>query len=153
MKIMDFMVRSAVILHLESETKEAVLDELSRALAKAVPVFDEKRLFDVLKEREDLHSTGIGDGIAIPHGRVTDIDTPVISFARSQKGIDFASADGEPAKLFFLLISPEHTSIQYLRILAQLSRYLHNPHVRQKLVDAKSIEDIFLTIGEEDMKF
>ena len=153
MKIMEILVRDAVILDLESETKDGVLAEMASSLAKACPEVDSNRLLDVLVEREGLQSTGIGEGVAIPHGKMNGLDGLVASFARSRKGVDFASIDGQPTHLFFLLVVPEHSGGQHLKALARISRFFRDSAFRDKLTDAEELSDIFSVIEEEDAKF
>jgi PTS system nitrogen regulatory IIA component len=153
MKIMDILVRDAVILELESESKESLLAEMARSLAKAVPALDADSLYTVLVEREELQSTGIGEGVAIPHGKMPGLDNLVASFARSPKGVDFASIDGQPTELFFLLVVPEHSGGQHLKALARISRFFRDADFRKKLAEAKVLEDIFAAIEQEDAKF
>jgi PTS system nitrogen regulatory IIA component len=153
MKIMDILARDAVILDLESDNKDGVLDELARSLAKAVSALDADRLLQVLVEREGLQSTGIGEGVAIPHGKMPGLEGLVASFARSRKGVDFASIDGQSTHLFFLLVVPEHSGGQHLKALARISRFFRDSAFREKLSDAESLEDIFSAIDEEDAKF
>ncbi len=100
MKIMDILVRDAVIVDLASETKSDVLAEMASALAKAEPALDAGRLLEVRTERGALQSTGIGEGVAVPHGKMPGLDRLVASFARSVTGIDFDSIDGPPAAPF-----------------------------------------------------
>jgi PTS system nitrogen regulatory IIA component len=153
MKIMDILVKDAVILDLESDTKDGLLAEMARALAKSVPGLDAERLLEVLIEREGLQSTGIGEGVAIPHGKMAGLASLVASFARSRSGVDFASIDGQPTQLFFLLVVPEHSGGQHLKALARISRFLRDAEFRQKLTDAEGGQDIFAAIDEEDAKF
>ncbi len=153
MKIMDILVKEAVILDLESSTKDDVLAEMSRHLAGAVPSVDEGRLLQVLRDREGLQSTGIGEGVAIPHGKLPGLERLLASFARSVKGVDFASIDGQPTSLFFLLVVPEHSGGQHLKALARISRFFRDPGFRRKLVEATSLDDVFKGIEEEDAKF
>jgi PTS system nitrogen regulatory IIA component len=107
----------------------------------------------VLLERERLGSTGIGDGIAIPHGKLRDINDLVLSFGRSAEGIDFESMDGKPVHLFFLLVAPETCAGIHLRALARIARLLKNGTVRKKLAKVDSREDIFSIIQQEDEDF
>ena len=153
MKIMDILVRDAVILDLESGTKDGVLAEMARALAGAEPSVDADRLLEVLREREGLQSTGIGEGVAIPHGKMPGLDRLMASFARSVPGIDFESIDGQPTQLFFLLVVPEHSGGQHLKALARISRFFRDGEFRQRLNEAGSLDDIFKCIEEEDAKF
>ena len=153
MKIMDILVKDAVILDLASSTKDDVLAEMARALAKAEPSLNEERLFQVLMEREGLQSTGIGEGVAIPHGKMSGLDQQVASFARSVGGVDFASIDGQPTQLFFLLVVPEHSRGQHLKALARISRFCRDATFRSKLTAAESLDEAFRIIEEEDAKF
>ncbi|MBW2385572.1 MAG: PTS sugar transporter subunit IIA [Deltaproteobacteria bacterium] len=153
MKIMDILVRDAVILDLVSKTKADLLAEMAGALAKAEPSVDAERLLQVLIEREGLQSTGIGEGVAIPHGKMSGLDGLVASFARSRQGVDFESIDGQLTQLFFLLVVPEHSGGQHLKALARISRFFRDPQFRQKLVEAEELDEIFAAIDEEDAKF
>ena len=153
MKIMDILVRDAVILDVESGAKEGLLAEMARALAKSVPALDPDRLLEVLMEREALQSTGIGEGVAIPHGKIAGLETLVASFARCRDGLDFDSIDGQPTQLFFLLVVPEHSGGAHLKALARISRFFRDPEFREKLVEAESIESVLDAIEAEDTKF
>ena len=153
MKITDILVEDAVILDAESDTKSALLEEMAGALAAAVPGLEVDRLLKVLSEREALQSTGIGEGVAIPHGKVVGLDGLVASFARSRKGIDFDAIDQQPTHLFFLLVVPEHSAGQHLKALARISRFLRDDEFRQGLMEAEDLESIFAAIEQEDGKF
>ena len=153
MKIMDILVKDAVILDIESTTKGDVLGELSAALSEAEPDLDPERLLEVLLERESLQSTGIGDGVAIPHGKMPGLSRLVASFARSREGVDFESIDGQKTHLFFLLVVPEHSGGQHLKALARISRFFRDAAFRKALAEADSLDEVFLAIEEEDAKF
>ncbi len=100
MKISDILVREASILDLKSTTKDDLLAEMAGALAAAEPALEADPLLSVLREREALQSTGIGEGVAIPHGKMGGLDRLVASFARSTEGVDFDSIDGQPTQHF-----------------------------------------------------
>jgi len=110
MKLSDLLAEESVIPDLKATDKTGVLEELVEVLRKHDPSLDKNALVKVLLERERLGSTGIGDGIAIPHGKFYGVDRPIISFGRSRKGLEFDSVDGEPAYLFFLLVAPENSA-------------------------------------------
>ncbi len=152
MKIMDILVRDAVILNLGVPSKRDVLMEMSNALAKVEPQIEADRLLEVLLEREALQSTGIGEGVAIPHGKLVGLNRLVASFARSSEGIDFESIDGQATHHFFLLVVPEHSGGQYLKALARISRFFRDAAFRQKLSEGDSLEDMIGAIEEEDAK-
>jgi len=150
MKIMDILVKDALILNLGVRTKRDVLAEMSAALAKVEPQIEADRLLEVLLEREELQSTGIGEGVAIPHGKMAGLDRLVASFARSPEGVEFDSIDGQPTHHFFLLVVPEHSGGQYLKALARISRFFRDAAFRQRLSEAETLEDVLRTIEDED---
>jgi PTS system nitrogen regulatory IIA component len=152
MKIMDILVSDAVILDLGTGGKHEVLTEMASALAKVEPQIEADRLLEVLMEREALQSTGIGEGVAIPHGKMAGFDRLVASFARSPEGVDFDSIDGQPTHHLFLLVVPEHSGGQYLKALARISRFFRDPAFRQQLTDAETTRDVIRAIAEEDSK-
>jgi PTS system nitrogen regulatory IIA component len=153
MKMLDILDRECIIPELRSRTKKEVLEELAGALLNCKADLDKEALVEVLLEREQLGSTGIGDGIAIPHGKVPDLDELIVSFGRSTPGVEFDSMDGRPTHLFFLLIAPENSAGVHLRALAKISRLLKSAHFRQRLLEAGTEEELFRVIQEEDKKF
>ena len=136
MKILDILHKDCIIPELRSQNKQEVLEELAEALFQHKDNLNKEDLVEVLMERERLGSTGIGDGIAIPHGKIQDLDALMLSFGRSPGGIDFDSMDGRPTHLFFLLIAPENSAGVHLRALAKISRLLKSATFRQKLMEA-----------------
>jgi PTS system nitrogen regulatory IIA component len=153
MKITDILVREASILDLKSSAKDDLLAEMADALAAAEPALEAGALLGVLREREALQSTGIGEGVAIPHGKVEGLDRLVAAFARSTGGVDFDSIDGQPTQLLFLLVVPEQSGGQHLKALARISRFFRDASFREKLLVADDLEEIFRAIEEEDAKF
>jgi PTS system nitrogen regulatory IIA component len=152
MKIMEILARDAVLLDLGVRTKREVLAEMAASLAKVEPQIEAGRLLEVLLEREALQSTGIGEGVAIPHGKLPGLDRLVATFARSVAGVDFDSIDGQPTHHFFLLVVPEHSGGQYLKALARISRFFRDAGFRRKLTEGESLEDVIRAIEEEDAK-
>jgi len=153
MKIMDILVKDAVILDVESKEKPAILEQLAGALAAAEPGVEAGQLLEVLVERESLQSTGIGDGVAIPHGKVPGLSRLLASFARSRDGVDFESIDGQKTHLFFLLVVPEHSGGLHLKALARISRFFRDAAFRKALMEAETRDDVVRAIEEEDAKF
>jgi PTS system nitrogen regulatory IIA component len=153
MKITDILVREASILDLKSTAKDDLLAEMASALAAVEPALEADQLLTVLREREALQSTGIGEGVAIPHGKVDGLDRLVAAFARSKEGVDFDSIDGQPTQLLFLLVVPEQSGGQHLKALARISRFFRDASFREKLLGATELEEIFRAIEEEDAKF
>src|SRR5258706_7226592 len=122
MKILDILPPENILADLQGTSKLAVLEELAGSLAEHHPAISKQRLVDVLLEREKLGSTAIGEGIAIPHGKLPKLSGVVAAFGRSRAGVDFQSLDGGLTQLFFLLVAPEDASVAHLKTLAPGSR-------------------------------
>jgi len=152
MKITSSLSEDSLIPELKSKNKNDVVRELAEAVSHAEPSIGVTELVQILLEREKLGSTGIGSGVAIPHGKIPNLDHIVAAFGRSKPGIDFDSQDGEPAHLFFVLVAPENTAGLHLKALAKLSRLLKDPHFRDKLMAATDAKAIYAQISEEDEK-
>jgi PTS system nitrogen regulatory IIA component len=152
MKIVDLLNPAAIVADLKASDKMAALGELADAVLLVDSNLNRGEIMKVLQERERLGSTGIGEGVAIPHGKLKDIDKLLISFGRSTSGVEFDSMDGKPAKLFFLLLAPEQSVGIHLKTLARISKLLKSSAVRRRLLDAGDKEDIYRVIGEEEEK-
>lgn len=153
MKILDILDRPMIIPQLSSRTKEGVLRELVHVLVQTEKQLDENRLMEILLERESLGSTGIGEGVAIPHGKSKDVKRLMASFGRSLPGMDFQALDGKPTHLFFLLVAPENSAGVHLKALAQISRLMKDQGLRKRLMETKSVDEIFALFEEEDEKY
>jgi PTS system nitrogen regulatory IIA component len=152
MKIVEFLRPDAVIANVTASTGQGVLAELCRPLAATHKV-DAQRLLEVLLEREKLGSTGIGDGVAIPHGKVAGLPGLVASFGRAAAGVDFRAIDGKPTHLFFALFAPENSAGAHLKALARISRIFKNPAFRDSILKAEGAERIYRLIEAEDGKY
>ncbi len=152
MRIIDFLRLDAVIPSLQASAKEEALSELAEPIANANPQLDKAGLLKTLISRENLGSTGIGGGVAIPHGKYDGLDHLVASFGRSAKGIDFSSMDHKPAYLFFLLVAPKNCAGDHLKALARISRLFKDPLLKSSLQKAETREEIFGMIEEYDLK-
>ena len=152
MKICDVLDREAILAELKSQNKKGILEELVAPVAKIAGVNPES-LVKVLMERERLGSTGIGGGIGIPHGKMKDIESLVLGFGLSRKGVDFESLDGKPTHIFFLLVTPENSTGLHLKLLARISRILKNEPFKERLINASDGDEIFSIIKEEDEEF
>ena len=153
MKITEILRPEAVVEELKSTTKAGALEELSAVIERVSGISLKERLVHALEERERLGSTGIGDGIAIPHGKLKDVKVMMAAFGRSPRGLDFQSIDGKPAHIFFLLVAPEDMAGPHLKALAMISRLLKEPSRRKAFMEAKTREDIYRLISEGDEKF
>jgi len=151
-KIMDFLNKKAVAGSLKSTDKEGVIRELVDLLAKADEIKNKEELVKALMMRESLGSTGIGQGIGIPHAKSQNVKNLVAAFGLSQKGVNFDSLDGEPVYIFFLLIAPEESAGPHLKALARISRMLKDKFFREMLKKAKDEKEILHIIQEEDSK-
>jgi len=152
-KITDFLSVQTVIPALAQQEKNAVLEELAGWLAANHPNLDAKRVLSVLMERERISTTAIGEGVAIPHGKLPGLERIFGVFARSSEGVDFNSLDGGPTHLFFVLIAPEGAAADHLKALARISRLLKGEAFRRRLMAAKSNQELFTLIADEDDKF
>ncbi len=150
MRIQDIIPPEAVVDGLLAETKEEVLRELSEAICRRLPALSPVRLTAILMDREALGSTGIGEGVAIPHGKIPGIDRLVAVFGRSRGGVQFASLDGKPARLFFLILAPENSAGMHLKALARISRLLKDQRFRGRLLAAEGVEELSQVLREED---
>jgi len=128
----------AVLLDSQASSKSAIIAEIVGLL----PSIDPDQALAVVMEREKLGSTGIGHGIAIPHGRLPDLDAPVTALARHAAGVDFDAIDGRPVHIVVLLLAPENEDRSHLEILASLARTLQQKPVRQAIMQADSTETI-----------
>ena len=153
MKLSELIDEVNIIPELKAKDKTGVLEELADTIVNHEPLLDKGALVKVLLERERLGSTGIGDGVAIPHGKFHGIRQPIISFGRSRKGLDFESMDGEPAYLFFLLVAPENSASIHLKALAKIARILKNSNFRRVLLEAPTREELYQTIIQNDEEF
>ena len=152
MKILDVMPKEAILDDLKSQNKKGLLEELVAPLAASTDLNSDD-LVRVLMERERLGSTGIGGGIGIPHGKIKDLESLVLGFGLSRKGIDFESIDGEPTHIFFVLITPEDSTGLHLKLLARISRILKNDQFKEQLLNAADQDEIFDIIKQEDEEF
>ena len=150
LKILDFLSPAAVSAELTATTKRAVLEELVTLLAKDGKVKDVGATVDVLMERESIGSTGIGQGIAIPHAKTDQAGEVVAAFGLSRRGVQFNSLDGEPVFIFFLLVAPSTAAGVHVKALGRISGLLKNKFVRQALRDAREPGEILRIIREED---
>jgi nitrogen PTS system EIIA component len=152
MKILDFLSPERIIPKMKSRDKKGVIDELAEAIANTTSA-ENVEIAKVLLEREQLGSTGIGDGIAIPHGRLSSIDSIVMGFGSSEQGIEYDSIDNNPVNIFFLLLTPENSTGGHLRVLAQISKLLKNKQFKTNLTNAKSTQEVIEIVREADENF
>ncbi len=144
----DMFSKERVNFDLKSGTKDAVISELIEILYKDGKVTDKEEVKKAVLHREEEFSTGIGMGIAIPHGKCSAVTEAAITFGLSKNGIDYESMDDKPAHLFFLIAVPENSSDIHLKALSEISRKLMHTEVRDKIYEAKNFEE-FIKVFED----
>lgn len=149
MNILDYLHKETILTDLGATDKKGVIDELSMPVAKRTNIARED-IARVLMERERLGSTGIGDGIAIPHGKLSGLETLIAGFGLSRKGVDFDTMDGKPAHIFFLLLSPDDSTGLHLMLLARISRLLKDQRFKANLKNAADADAVMRNIAEAD---
>jgi len=152
MKITEILDKRGIKIGMEATEKEDALIELVDLLAEVKEIGDKKSIVKALIERESLGSTGIGQGIAIPHGKTERVDDIVAILGISRKGVDFEALDGEPVYIFFLLVAPKDNAGPHLKALAQISRLLRDSYFCELLKRCKMPDEIYELIRKEEDK-
>ncbi len=152
MKIVEFLNEKAVVANIKATDKEGVIRELVDVLAKAEGIRNKEELVKVLLSRESLGSTGIGQGVGIPHGKSNIVKRLVAAFGICHPGVNFDALDGEPVYIFFLLVAPEDSAGPHLKGLARISRLLKDKFFRESLKALTDEKSILKLIREEDAK-
>ena len=147
MPLNDLVAPNAILPALKVNNKKQALHDLA-ARAAVLSGQSEKAIFEILMQREKLGSTGVGRGIAIPHGRIAGLPRIVSLFAKLEEPIDFEALDGEPVDLIFLLLAPEHAGADHLKALARISRLLREPSTIEKLKAAKDRAALYSVLTE-----
>lgn len=154
MKIMDFLSKDAVTVNIKSTEKDGVIKELVDLLLAAENIDKKNRnkLIELLKNREALGSTAIGQGVGIPHAKSDCVTKLIAAFGISKKGVDFDSLDGEPVYIFFLILAPQDSAGPHLKALARISRLLKDKYFRESLKNAADEKTVLKIIQQEDEK-
>ncbi len=153
MKIVDFVTPELIVCDLAARDKGEVIDALAARVAAHVAAVDRESLVRVLLARERLASMAIGEGVAIPHGKLATVDKLLACVGRAPRGVDFDSMDGQPTHLFFLLIAPDDSTGVHLRALARISRLFKSVDVRTRLMQAEDAGAMYRVIADEDAKY
>ena len=150
MKITDLISNDSIILDLEATSKKQVIEEISKFVSRKSNLNHEK-IAEVLHEREEICSTAVDEGVAIPHGKLSGLNKIICILARSKKGIDFDSLDEKPTHIFILILSPENSSNLHIQALSTISKIFKNPKLRESVLKSDTIDEIYdLIIGEND---
>jgi PTS system nitrogen regulatory IIA component len=147
---MDFLCPEAICIDLKAQDKKSAITELADQIAKAKKSRKTSEIIETVMEREKLGSTGIGQGVAIPHGKTDAVSEQIGALGVSQKGVEFNSLDGEPVHLIFLLVGPVEASGDHLKALSRISRLFKDKFFRQALREAKSVAEVVKIIQHED---
>jgi PTS system nitrogen regulatory IIA component len=150
---MDLLQDDLILEELKATEKIGVIREFTGLLKQRGRIDNEDDLFRALVDRESLGSTGIGNGVAIPHGKLNSITDMIVAFGRSSTGVDFQSMDGKPVYLFFLLVTPQDNPGEHLKALARISRILKNQALRDNLRQATGRQELQRLIFDEDRKY
>ena len=153
MKITDILKKEHILADLTFNDKEGVLEEISEFLVKKGAIKTQQTLLVALIEREKLGSTGIGENVAIPHAKLEEVNSIVTFFGRSQKGVEFDSLDQKPVHFICLVIAPINSTGLHLKALARISRLLKNPNLRDAVLYATNVDQIYSILADEDSKF
>ncbi|MBI5787729.1 MAG: PTS sugar transporter subunit IIA [Candidatus Schekmanbacteria bacterium] len=148
-KITQLLRPENIRLYLKATDKTSAIEEMVDMIGEE-NIADREELLNCLYEREKLETTGVGEGIALPHGRTDAVKDMHVVFARSKEGVEFQSLDDKPVYLLFLITAPRNESTKVLKMLAKLSRFLNNPSFRQELLDVKSTQDIINMFKEKE---
>jgi len=152
MKILDFLNNETIVTELKATDKNGVLEELTLPVSQLTRT-DHKELVRVLIEREHLGSTGIGDGIGIPHGKLKGLSSLVLGIGLSRRGVNFDAMDGKPTHIFFLLLTPENSTDLHLKLLARISKILKGESFKEKILRTSDKEAVINLIKEIDEEF
>lgn len=147
MNLTEYSDPASIRLDLQAGDKEQVIRGLVDLLARRGVIQDREALVTTLMEREGLGSTGIGHGVAIPHGRTRELSAPALAFGRTSEAVDFDAIDGQPTRLFFLLVAPENGGSEYLHLLARIARLMKDAPTREQLLEAGSAEEVLALLG------
>lgn len=152
MNLLDILDERLVLVGLQASDKRGVIEELARALTASGKISDQESVLQAVLEREKIMSTGIGKGVAIPHGKCGAVKELAGVLGIKREGIDFAALDEQPVFLFFLLVSPPDVSGPHIRALAHISRLLRHDNLRKMLIDAKTPQEVLAIIAAEEQR-
>jgi len=152
LKIAEILQEQCVVADIRGKTKKEIITELVEALANARLVKDVEPVVNVVMDREKLGSTGIGNGVAVPHGKLKNINNIMCAFGRSQNGVDFDAVDRAPVHIFFLVLAPEDSASLHLKVLSRITKILRDQSLRKKIIKLTNVRELYTSILEEDEK-
>lgn len=143
MPVLEFLSPDSVVFSLRARAKKQILQELGAHAGRQLPALDAQAVFETLQQRERLGSTGIGDGVAIPHGKLAGLDRLFGLVARLERPVDFEALDGQPVDIVFLLLAPEGAGADHLKALAQVARLLREPGILDRIRAARDAHALY----------
>jgi len=152
MRLSDILKPENVKLPIEAHDKAGVIEELIGVLASNGDLGDVDRVRSAVLERENTRTTGIGDGLAIPHGKTDGVDQLVMAFGRCREPVDFEAVDGKPVSLVWLLSSPTDKTVPHINALARISKIMAKADVRKQLMAAGTAREVYAIVADEDEK-
>ncbi|MBT4288279.1 MAG: PTS sugar transporter subunit IIA [Deltaproteobacteria bacterium] len=152
MNLSDYLNGSRIVLNLQGENKKQVLEKLVEILGNQISI-NQQNIVDLLEVREKLSTTGIGFGIAIPHCKSSEVSELQIVVGRFEQGVDFDALDDNPVKLLFLLVAPEQSSSEHLKVLAKIARIAKDAEIREQILQITDSNAVFDYIKERESKF
>jgi PTS system nitrogen regulatory IIA component len=153
MKLLNYLKEEWIIPELSGRDKPSILKELCQVLVKPCGAASSEELLEILLDREKQMSTGVGEGVAIPHGRLEKLKHFLISFGRSTRGVDFDSIDEKPCQIFFMVMAPKNSGVENVNLLGRIARLMKDPSFKKKLLGAKTQQEIFQVISDEDERY
>ena len=150
MSLLDLLTEQAVIVGFQGNSKTEIIEELAQVLEPQERILERDEVIEAVLERERIMSTGIGNGIAIPHGKTGSVSELVAAFGTKKEGIDVESLDGEPAYIFFMLVSPKDASGPHVRMLAAVSRLLTDDGCRRALIEAATPQEVISIVARSE---
>jgi PTS system nitrogen regulatory IIA component len=152
LKLADILRESCVVADIKGVTKREILFEMVETLKKAKLIDDIEPVVEIIMEREKLGSTGIGDGVAIPHGKMKKLNTILCVAGRSKEGVNFDAVDRRPVHIFFLVLAPEDSASMHLKVLSRISKVLRDQSFKKNILKLADAHDIYTNIIEADDK-
>ncbi len=143
MHLADYLSTDQIITGLTARTKTEVLKELLQPLVQKYTFLDPQETLEVLINRENLGTTGIGEGVAIPHGKIHALEEIILTVGLSPQGVDFAALDHKPVHIFFMVLAPEKSAGKHLKILASISRLLQDPDFKESFLNSQSRDELW----------
>ncbi len=153
MKLKDILSDDLIIMPLKSRTKEEIIKEMVRYLYSKKKIDDEQKILKAILDREKVMSTGVGDRVAIPHGKAEGVKDIVAAFGITEKDVDFYSIDNKPVRLIFMLVGPPDKTGPHLKALSRISRLMHKHDFRNRLLESHNPREVMEIIDKEEEKY